>query len=71
MDYSDLAAIHYQQQLEAQQEFEEALSNRLAKLAQKFSYMANHVPQYQYTEELIEAIENCTDDLWEGPCSKN
>jgi hypothetical protein len=71
MDYTALAAIHYQQQLEAQQEFEEALSYRLSKLAQKFSYMANHVPQYAYTEELIEAIENCTDDLWEGPCSKN
>ena len=71
MDYTALAAIHYQQQLEAQQEFEEALSYRLANLAKKFSYMADHVPQYAYTEELIEAIENCTDDLWEGPCSKN
>lgn len=71
MDYTALAAIHYQQQLEAQQEFEEGLSQRLAELARKFSYMANHVPQYAYTEELIEAIENCTDDLWEGPCSKN
>ena len=71
MDYTALAAIHYQQQLEAQQEHEEALSERLRLLATKFKYMANHVPQYAYTEELIEAIENCTDDLWEGPCSKN
>jgi hypothetical protein len=71
MDYSTLAAEQYQKELEAQQEYEEILSSRLAELARKFSYMANHVPQYQYTEELIEAIENCTDDLWEGPCSKN
>ena len=71
MDYTALAAIHYQQQLEAQQEHEEALSARLRLLATKFKHMANHVPQYAYTEELIEAIENCTDDLWEGPCSKN
>ena len=71
MDYASLAEAHYQQQLEAQQEYEDELASRLAELARKFSYMANHVPQYQYTEELIEAIENCTDDLWEGPCSKN
>jgi hypothetical protein len=71
MDYSTLAAEQYQRELEAQQEHEEVLSSRLAELARKFSYMANHVPQYPYTEELIEAIENCTDDLWEGPCSKN
>ena len=65
MDYTALAAIHYQQQLEAQQEFEEGLSERLAKLAEKFSYMANHVPCYEYTSELLESIENMTDDLGE------
>jgi hypothetical protein len=48
------AAIHYQQQLEAQQEYEDALGARFMKLAEKFSYMANHVPQYEYTSELLE-----------------
>ena len=71
MDYATLAAEQYQKELEAQQEYEEALSARLRLLATKFKHMADHVPQYPYTEELIEAIENCTDDLWEGPCSKN
>jgi hypothetical protein len=35
------------------------------KLAEKFSYMASHVPQYEYTSELLESIENMTDDLGE------
>jgi hypothetical protein len=56
---------HYQQQLDAQKEHEDALASRFMKLAEKFSYMANHVPQYDYTDELLESIENMTDDLGE------
>jgi hypothetical protein len=36
---------YHQQQLDAQQEYEDALGARFMKLAEKFSYMANHVPQ--------------------------
>jgi hypothetical protein len=56
---------YHQQQLDAQQEYEDALGARFMKLAEKFSYMANHVPRYEYTSELLESIENMTDDLGE------
>jgi hypothetical protein len=57
------AALHHEQELEAQEQREEEVCARFRRLADRFSKLAARPQLWDYTEELLEEIENLTNDL--------